>query len=104
VPEPSFSDQWTAKALDTVDTVVATVNDKAVRPAIVAARGVVFGIIIGLIGLVILVLLCVGIMRLLNVYIPGHHVWVSYFILGAVFCAGGIFLYTKRGSASSAHD
>jgi hypothetical protein len=104
VPDQSFSEQWTAKALDTVDTVVATVNDKAVRPAIVAARGVVFGIIIGLIGLVISVLLCVGLMRLMVVYIPGHHVWVSYFILGAIFCAGGTFLYSKRGSAPSAND
>ena len=38
------------RALDTVDTVVATVNDQAIRPAIVAARGIVFGIIIAVIG------------------------------------------------------
>jgi len=42
VADQNLDDQWSSKALDTIDTVVATVNDKAVRPAIVAARGVVF--------------------------------------------------------------
>jgi hypothetical protein len=104
VAEPNFSDQWTAKALDTIDTVVATVNDKAVRPAIVAARAVVFGIIIAVIALTMLVFLVIGLMRLMVVYIPGHHVWIPYLALGAIFCLGGAFLYSKRGSAPSAHD
>jgi hypothetical protein len=104
VADQNFSDQWTAKALDTIDTVVATVNDKAVRPAVVAARGVVFGIIIGVVALATLVFLVVGVMRLMVVYIPGHHVWVPYLALGAVFCALGTFLYSKRGPAASSHD
>ena len=41
------------RALDAVDSVVATVNDKAIRPAIVAARGIVFGVIIAVIGITI---------------------------------------------------
>ena len=53
------------RALDTIDTVVATVNDKAIRPAIVAARAVVFGVIIGVIALaVVVILLSVGLIRL----------------------------------------
>ena len=45
---------WPTKAVDTVDTVVATVNDRAVRPAIVAARAVVFGVIIGVVAVTVL--------------------------------------------------
>ena len=104
MPEPTFSEQWTAKALDTVDTVVATVNDRAVRPAILAARAIVFGIIIGAVGTTVLVLLCAGLLRLMVVYIPGHHVWVSYGILGGFFCLIGILLYSRRGSVHPVHD
>jgi uncharacterized protein YacL len=104
VPDQTFSEQWTAKALDTVDTVVATVNDRAVRPVVVAARGVVFGVIIGVIGLLLVVLFCVGLFRLIVVYSPGHHVWAAYLVLGALFCIAGAFLYSRRGTAPSAND
>ena len=36
--ENDLADALSDRALDAVDTVVATVNDKAIRPAIVAAR------------------------------------------------------------------
>jgi H+/Cl- antiporter ClcA len=100
VPEPSFTDQLSTKALDTIDTVVATVNDKAVRPVIVAARAVVFGIIIGVVGLAALILLSIGFLRLVNDYVTGHHVWIAYLALGAIFSGAGAFLYSRRGSTS----
>ena len=93
--DQNLDDQWSSKALDTIDTVVATVNDKAVRPAIVAARGVVFGVIIGVVAVVIVTLLCVGFFRLLVVYLPGHHVWAAYLGLGFLFCVGGAILYSQ---------
>ena len=102
--DQNLDDQWSSKALDTIDTVVATVNDKAVRPAIVAARGVVFGVIIGVVAVVIVTLLCVGFFRLLVVYLPGHHVWAAYLGLGFLFCVGGAILYSKRGSPAPAGD
>jgi len=103
VSEASFNDQWSSKAMDTIDTVVATVNDKAVRPVVVAARGVVFGVIIGVIAVAIVVLLSVGFIRLVTVYLAGGRVWVSYLALGAIFTLVGAFLYSKRGSAPAAH-
>jgi hypothetical protein len=98
VPEPSFTDQLSTKALDTIDTVVATVNDKAVRPVVVAARAVVFGIIIAVVGLAALVLLSVGFLRLLNNYATDHHVWIAYLALGAIFSGAGAFMYSRRGT------
>jgi uncharacterized protein YacL len=104
VADQSFSEQWTEKALETVDSVVASVNDRAVRPAIVAARGVVFGLIIAVVAVVIVTLVCVGFFRLLVVYLPGHHVWAAYLGLGFLFCVGGAVLYAQRGSPTPASD
>jgi hypothetical protein len=95
VPEADFADTLSERALDTIDTVVATVNDKAIRPAVVAARGVVFGVIIGVIGLAVLVLFCVLFIRLTT--IAGHKVWASYIVLGLIFSAVGAVLYARRG-------
>ena len=93
--DQSFSEQWTEKALDTVDSVVASVNDRAVRPAIVAARGIVFGVVIAVIGITVVVLFCVGFIRLTT--IAGHRIWASYLVLGLIFCAVGAVLYSRRG-------
>ncbi len=101
--EQDFSEEWTNRALDTVDRVVATVNDKAIRPAVVAARAVVFGVIIGMAGLVVLILFSVGFIRLINDYATGHRVWIAYLVLAALFIACGAFAYSKRGPAGS-HD
>jgi hypothetical protein len=94
VAENDIADALSDRALDAVDTVVATVNDKAIRPAIVAARGIVFGVVIAVIGIVV-VLFCVGFIRLTT--IAGHRIWASYLVLGLIFCAVGAFLYSRRG-------
>ena len=78
MPENDFSDALSARALDTIDTVVATVNDKAVRPVMVVAG--------------------VGVVRLLTDDAFSHKVWITYLVLGGVCCLGGGFLYSRRGS------
>ena len=93
--ENDIGDALSARALDTIDTVVATVNDRAVRPAIVAARSVVFGIIIAVIGITVVVLFCIGFIRLTT--IAGHRIWASYIVLGLIFSAVGAVLYARRG-------
>ena len=93
--ENDISDVLSNRALDTVDTVVATVNDRAIRPAIVAARGIVFGIIIAVTGITVVVLFCIGFIRLTT--IAGHRIWASYMVLGLLFSAAGAILYSRRG-------
>lgn len=90
-----MSDALSERALETIDTVVATVNDRAVRPAIVAARGIVFGVIIAVVGITVVVLFCVGFIRLTT--IAGHRIWASYIVLGLIFSAVGAILYSRRG-------
>ncbi len=80
---------WPRKAADAVDLVVDTIHDKAIRPALLAARAVVFGLSWWPCScLVVLVLLSVGLVRLLDVYAFGGRVWASYALLGGIFCAG----------------
>ena len=93
--ENDIGEVLSRRALDTIDTVVATVNDKAVRPAIVASRVVVFGVIILVIGIAVLVLFSVGFIRLSS--IAGHRIWASYMVLGLLFSAIGAFIYSRRG-------
>ncbi len=93
--ENDISDALSERALDAIDSVVASVNDKAIRPAIVAARGIVFGVIIAVIGITTLVLFCVGFIRLTT--IAGHRIWASYIVLGLIFSVVGAVLYSRRG-------
>ena len=93
--ENDLTDALSERALETIDTVVATVNDRAIRPAVVAARGIVFGIIIAVVGITVLVLFCVGFIRLTT--IAGHRIWASYIVLGLIFSAVGAVLYSRRG-------
>jgi len=95
VAENDIGDVLTDRALDTIDTVVASVNDKAIRPAIVAARGIVFGVIIAVVAITVVVLFCVGFIRLTT--IAGHRIWASYIVLGLLFCGVGAILYSRRG-------
>jgi len=100
VAENDISDVLSNRALETVDTVVATVNDRAIRPAIVAARGIVFGIIIAVTAITVVVLFCVGFIRLTT--IAGHRIWASYMVLGLLFSAVGAILYSRRGAPPDA--
>ena len=93
--ENDISDVLTERALDTIDNVVGTVNDKAIRPAIVAARGIVFGIVIAVTAITVVVLFCIGFIRVTT--IAGHRIWASYLVLGLLFCAVGAILYSRRG-------
>jgi hypothetical protein len=95
VPETDIGDALSARALDTVDTVVATVNDRAVRPVLIAARSVVFGVIIAVIAVTVIVMFCIGFIRVTT--IAGHRIWASYIVLGLIFSAVGVILYSRRG-------
>src|SRR5580700_4732296 len=94
-PSPS-AEEWSNRAIDTVDTVVDVVHDKVVRPALIAGRAVVFGILIAFLSLVVFVLLAVALVRLLDVYAFGGRVWASDALFGAVCTTAGLFLWRLR--------
>ena len=62
---------------DTIEDVVEAVQDRVVRPLILVARGLVFGIIIATMALVLSVVMAIAVVRLLDVYAFGGRVWAS---------------------------
>jgi hypothetical protein len=87
---------WPAKVADTIEDVVDTVGDRVIRPLILAARGLVFGVIIVTMALVLAVVVAIAVVRLLDVYAFGGRVWASDALLGALLVIGGAFAWSKR--------
>ena len=90
--EPRPSD-WTVQVADTIESVVGSIRDKTTVPAETAARAVVYGILVGVMGTAIVVLLTVGLVRLLDNWL---RIWAVYSILGGLFTVAGLFLWRKR--------
>ena len=84
---------WTVQVTDTIESVVGSIRDKTTVPAETVARGLVYGILIGVMGAAALVLLTVGVVRLLDNWL---RIWAIYAILGGLFTLLGLFLWRKR--------
>ena len=101
VSNPLTDPEWADRAVDFIDRVVSTVRRYTTQPLVTTARGLVFGLL-GTFGIVgILVLLIVGITRGLQAALDSvvNHdasVWISYFILSAVFAVIGFILMRRR--------
>ncbi len=86
--------EWPKQAADTVVDTIAKVRDKTTKPAIVASRALVYGIIVAVVGSVALVLLLVGLIRVLNNYVPGQ-IWTVYLGLSVLFTLTGVIFIRK---------
>ncbi len=101
VSNPLTDPEWADRTVDFIDRVVSTVRRYTTQPLVTTARGLVFGLL-GTFGVVgILVLLIVGITRGLQAALDSvvNHdasVWISYFILSAVFAVIGFLLMRRR--------
>jgi len=98
-----LSPDWPAQAADRIVGAVDTVRDRTAGTAQTAARGVVYGLLAVVAGIVVLVLVTVGAIRLLDVvvdhFIPWGHIWLPYLILGCVFLLVGAILFRRRRTA-----
>jgi hypothetical protein len=91
-----FAEELPGKAADLIDEFVDRVHKKVVRPIIIAARAIVFGLLMVSVALLAIVVAAVGSIRLLNVYLFHGHEWVSYAIIGAVLFATGLTVFNKH--------
>lgn len=89
------------KAADAVQLVVDTIHDKAIRPAILATRAIVFGLLVAALATLLLVLGSIAVLRLFDVYVFGHHVWLSYIVLGGALTLAGLGAWTRRTARPS---
>lgn len=92
---------WPAQAADTIVSVVGQVRDATTGKAITAARGVVYGLLAGLLGAACAVLLAIASVRLLDSYLPSSvvgdsHVWAAHLLNGLLFTGVGLVLWRKR--------
>lgn len=101
VSNPLTDPDWAGRTVDLIDRTVATIRRWTTQPLVTTARGIVFGLL-GSFGVVTaLVLLLVGSVRGLQAALDtvvDHEksVWISYFILSAIFLVIGTVLMRKR--------
>lgn len=91
--------RWPAQVATTVDSVIAGVADKTVRPLTFAARVMVFAAVVLAMAQVATVLGAIALLRLLDVYAFPGRVWASYTLIGGIFTLAGWFLWTRRRPA-----
>jgi hypothetical protein len=98
---PLTDPQWAADLADTVERVVGDVREKATTPAVHITRGIVFGLMAGILGVAALTLLIIGGTRGLQVLLDfgmsrARAVYASYLIMGGILCLAGAFALKKR--------
>jgi hypothetical protein len=92
-PPATTSADWTVQVADTIESVVGSVRDKTAIPLETVARALVYGIVLGTMGVTALVLVTVILIRALS-YV--FEVWFAYLLLGAIFTLAGMLLWRKR--------
>ncbi len=88
--------EWPAKVANAVEGLAETVRSKAVHPLETVARAIVFGVIVASVGLMLLIFMAVGTIRVLNVYLFAGQEWASYLIVGGIFVLAGAFLSSRK--------
>lgn len=91
---------WPDEIADRIESVVGAVRDKTTVPVTRAARAVVFGLVAGVLGAVAFFMFVIGIVRLLDVYLPWHplarRVWTVDAGAAAIFLGIGAFAWRRR--------
>jgi hypothetical protein len=90
-----------AKGADLVDSFVALVRDRAVRPFMLVAKAIVFGIIVFAASIVLLTLLSIILVRVLTVYAFDGRVWISDLVVGGLFVVVGLVAWSQRTVGSA---
>jgi hypothetical protein len=98
---PLTDPNWPSELADTVERVVGQVRDRATKPAVHVTRGVVFGLLAGILGIVAVTLALIGATRALQVLLAlgvsqGRAVYLSYLIVGGILCLAGALFLRKR--------
>ncbi|MFK8026271.1 MAG: hypothetical protein AB8G26_20110 [Ilumatobacter sp.] len=104
---PLKDPNWAADTTDQVVKLVDNVKTKTTKPAVMAARGLVFGLLAFFLGLFALVLLLIGLTRGLQAAIEpfteqARAVYISYFIVGGLLSIVGLVLFRKRNAGTNA--
>jgi len=91
---PLAGAEWPSRVADTVEDVVVAVHDRAIRPLLLVARGLVFGILVAVMVFVLAVLVSIALIKVLDVYAFPGRVWASYLVVGGFLTLLGIVAFT----------
>jgi hypothetical protein len=92
---PSSDPDWPVQVTDYIVNRVEAVRTKTTEPAIKVGRAVVLGVIAAFLGVGVVILACVGLIRLLDAALPGT-IWVVYLVLGVLFTGLGLAVWQLR--------
>ena len=97
---PTGNQDWPAEVAARIESVVGAVREKTTVPAILAAEGVVYGVMLAVLGAAMLILFVISLVRVVVVYLPlhpyGRRVWIADAAAAAILLATGTFLWRKR--------
>ena len=80
------SPDWGAEATDRFVDLIDNVKTKTTGPLLKVLRALVYGIVAGVMAIMVLFLVVIGLIRFVN----------AYLLLGSIFLIAGLFTWTKR--------
>jgi hypothetical protein len=98
--EAVLGDDWPAVVAKTIESTVAAIHDRVIRPVVLVARALVFGFIIATMALVLTVVVSIALIRLLTVYVFDGKVWPADLVVGGLFCVAGLAAWMRRDAGS----
>ncbi|HLI16365.1 MAG TPA: hypothetical protein VKV23_09980 [Acidimicrobiales bacterium] len=95
--ERAEGDDWAARAVAQLESVVELVRGRSVRPVLFAARALAAAIVAGTLAIGVAVAFTVGVVRLLDADAFAGRVWATDFVLAGIFATlGGFLLWASR--------
>ncbi len=88
---------WASQLVDTFESAVGTVRSKTSEPATRIVKYIVFALMASGLVVMTLVFLTVGLIRLLDGYLPWG-VWLPYLVLSGIFLIVGGLTWPRRQS------
>ncbi len=92
---PGLSEDWPRQVADRIVEVVDRIRGATDRPTANLARRLVYGLIMIVLAILMFVLGVIGLVRLVDSYLPAD-VWATYVLLGGFFGGIGLLLWAKR--------
>ena len=86
---------WTKDLLDRLDHYIDVVRSNTTDRLVKVARVLVFGLITAILGTMAAIIALIALIRLADIALP-REVWLPYMLLGAIFLAVGLFLWSKK--------
>ncbi|MEM9201580.1 MAG: hypothetical protein AAGC53_07960 [Actinomycetota bacterium] len=99
--EQHAEQDWEAKVADQIIDRVDQVKRIATDNAVLALRGLVFGLVAAVLGFALLVMGLIAALRFLDAYLPigngvGDAVWAAYLVIGVFFSLLGLGMWMSR--------